>query len=279
MHQNPQHLQPYGYNSQGVDRESIKEPKGKNYPPLLRWFFLGIMLLGYLLISGCVQYDVGVKVTGPHRGLLVQQIHLDEELSGFAGKRAKQWLGGIESRVRSLDGEVKRASAQDLTVKIPFTNAQDLTDKFQRFFQPETPEQANSQALPDLNLLFSLDQSNLLLLQRCHLRLDADLRSLGLVAADGEVIINPGSLFNLQFSLESPWGAKNVDRVDNPILPSIDQAGHRLTWQLQAAELNHIEAVFWLPNPLGLGAIVITLLMLVGFYVKHRQMPWKQASS
>ncbi len=272
-HQNlSPHFQQFGSKPRGI--------KSKYFPPqLVRWCMLGVMLLTSLVISGCVQYDVGVKVAGPHQGLLVQRIHLDEELSGFAGKRAEQWLGGIESRVRSIGGEVKRASAQDLTVKIPFTNAQDLTDKFQRFFQPETPDQTDTQALPDLNLRFSLDQSNLLLLQRCHLRLDADLRSLGLVAASGEVIINPGSLFNLQFSLESPWGAKNIDRVDNPIKPSIDQAGHRLTWQLQAAELNHIEAVFWLPNPLGLGAIVITLLMLVGFYVKHRQMPWDQGSS
>jgi hypothetical protein len=273
LHQNlSPHFQQSGFKPRGIKRKY-------SYPRLVRWCMLGFMLLVSLVISGCVQYDVGVKVAGPHQGVLVQQIHLDEELSGFAGKQAKQWLGGIESRVRSLGGQVKRSSAQDLTVRIPFTNAQDLTKKFQAFFQPETPDQTNSQALPDLDLRFSLDQSNLLLLQRCHLRLDADLRSLGLVAADGEVIINPGSLFNLQFSLESPWGAKNIDRVDNPILPAIDRGGHRLTWQLQAAELNHIEAVFWLPNPLGLGAIVITLLMLVGFYVKHRQMPWQQVSS
>ncbi|NJL89002.1 MAG: DUF3153 domain-containing protein [Coleofasciculaceae cyanobacterium SM2_1_6] len=226
LHQNlPPSFPAYGSHPKYL---RAREPKIKHLPawqrPWGRLFMLGIMLLVSLVISGCVQYDVGVKVAGPHQGVLVQQIHLDEELSGFAGKQAKQWLGGIEARVRSLGGEVKRSSAQDLTVKIPFTNAQDLTDKFKRFFQPETQKLGNSEALPDLNLRFSLEQSNLLLLQRCHLRLDADLRSLGLVAADGEVIINPGSLFDLQFSLESPWGAKiSIELITRSSLRSIKQ--------------------------------------------------------
>lgn len=256
----------------------FQQQNPQRFSQLLRWGFLTLILLCYLAISGCVQYDVGVKFAGPHQGVLVQHIRLGEELSGFGGKQARQWLESIESRVKSLSGQVKRFSPQEITVQIPFVTGQELTEKFNTFFQPNQKSNSKQQeSLPDIDVRFNLQQSNLLLLQRNHLQLDLDLRSLGLVSPEGEVIINPGSLFQLEFSLESPWGAKNISSVDNAIMPTVSQDGHKLTWQLQAAELNHLEAVFWLPSPIGLGAVVIILLTLGGFYAKHRQLPWNKA--
>lgn len=247
---------------------------------LLRWGFLVIILLSYLAISGCVQYDVGVNFAGPHQGVLVQHIRFDEELSSFGNKQARQWLSRMETRAKSLSGQVKRDSPQEITVQIPFTSGQELAEKFNAFFQPQQQisnnKQSGQESLPDLDVRFDLQQSNLLLLQRNHLQLDLDLRSLGLVSPEGEVIINPGSLFQLEFSLEAPWGAKNISHTDNSIVPAVNQNGHKLTWQLQAAKLNHLEAVFWLPSPIGLGAVVIILLILAGFYGKYRQLPWNK---
>lgn len=244
---------------------------------LLRWGFLAIILLSYLAISGCVQYDVGVNFAGPNQGVLVQHIRFDEELSNFGSKQSRQWLSKIETRAKSLSGEVRRDSPQEITVKIPFTSGQELTEKFNAFFQPQPVsknKQSGQESLPDLDVHFDLQQSNLLLLQRNHLQLDLDLRSLGLVSPEGEVIINPTSLFQLEFSLEAPWGAKNISNADHAVIPMTSSDGHKLTWQLQAAKLNHLEAVFWLPSPIGLGALVIILFILTGFYVKYRQLPW-----
>lgn len=245
---------------------------------LLRWGFLAIILLSYLAISGCVQYDMGLNFAGPHQGVLVQHIRFDEELSNFGSKQSRQWLSRMETRAKSLSGQVKRDSPQEITVQIPFTSGQELAEKFNDFFQTQQQVSNNKQSgkdsLPDLDIHFDLQQSNFLLLQRNHLQLDLDLRSLGLVSPEGEVIINPAALFQLGFSLEAPWGAKNISHTDNAIVPTSSQDGHKLTWQLQAAELNHLEAVFWLPSPIGLGAVVIILLILAGFYAKYRQLPW-----
>jgi len=267
----------------------------QSFSQLWRWILLAIILLCYLAISGCVQYDVGVNFAGPHQGVLVQHIRLEEELSGLGGKQAHQWLKSVEARVASLSGQIKRSSPQEITVQIPFNSGQELVEKFNAFFQSSqvsSSKQKNQETLPDLDLRFDLQQSNFLLLQRNHLQLDLDLRSLGLVSPEGEVIINPGSLFELEFSLESPWGARNITKVAKtdkaiaPIVssivssivsPIVSQNGHKLTWQLLPAQLNHLEAVFWLPSPIGLGAVVIMLLTLAGFYGKYRQLPWDQA--
>lgn len=255
---------------QYISRRSLK---------LLRWGFLAIILLSYLAISGCVQYDVGVNFAGPNQGVFVQHIRFDEELSNFGSKQSRQWLSKIETKAKSLAGEVRRDSPQEVTVKIPFTSGQELAEKFNVFFQPQQVgknQQSEQESLPDLDIRFDLQQSNLLLLQRNHLQIDLDLRSLGLVSPEGEVIINPASLFELGFSLEAPWGAKNIP-ADHGLIPITSPDGHKLTWQLQAAEVNHLEAVFWLPSPIGLGALVIILFILAGFYAKYRQLPWAKS--
>ncbi len=261
-----------------VSQQNFRQYISRRSFKLLRWGFLAIILLSYLAISGCVQYDVGVNFAGTNQGVFVQHIRFDEELSNFGGKQSRQWLSRIETRAKSLSGQVKRDSPQEITVQIPFTSGQELTEKLNAFFQPQQQvinnNQSGQESLPDLAVRFDLHQSNLLLLQRNHLQLDLDLRSLGLVSPEGEVIINPGSLFQLGFSLEAPWGAKNISHTDNAIVPTISQYGHKLTWELQAAKLNHLEAVFWLPSPIGLGAVVIILLILAGFYVKYRRLPW-----
>lgn len=264
--------------SQNTPRQYISRYISRRSFKLLRWVSLAIILLSYLAISGCVQYDVGVNFAGPNQGVLVQHIRFDEELSNFGSKQSRQWLSKIEARAKSISGEVRRDSPQEITVKIPFTSGQELTNKFNDFFQSNQEINAKQpENLPDLDVSFDLSQSNLLLLQRNHLQLDLDLRSLGLVSPEGNVIINPASLFQLEFSLESPWGARNIANTNSTLIPLTSPDGHKLTWQLQAAEINHLEAVFWLPSPIGLGALVIILFMLAGFYIKYRRLPWSKA--
>jgi len=106
--------------------------------------------------------------------------------------------------------------------------------------------------------------------QRNQLNYELDLRSLAVLSAKGSIIVSPGSLLDLQFSLQTPWGANILDVGDNTITPQIDEDGHLLVWTLIPGQLNRLGVVYWVPSPLGIGTIVIVLLISSGFYVKYK---------
>jgi hypothetical protein len=97
------------------------------------------------------------------------------------------------------------------------------------------------------------------------------LRSLALIASKGNVLANAGSILDLEFSLKTPWGAKNIQLTETAIEP--EKNGNQLVWKLQPGQLNHIEAVFWLPSPLGIGALLIILFVWGGLYLRYNFMP------
>jgi len=239
---------------------------------------LWVMLLAALLLSGCVKYDLGVNFEGQHRGELVQHIKLGEQLTNFSSSQAQDWLKSIEQRARQLQGKTKRLSDQELLVTIPFSTGAELESKFNQFFNPvakkaSQPATNTELDLPSLNSKLSLTQSNLLLFVRNKLSYDLDLRSLGVISSNGSVIVSPGSLFDLEFSLQAPWGIRSVEKGTDAIKPTVSNKGHRLVWTLQPGQVNHLEAVFWLPSPIGIGTLVIALLVIGGFYLKYQRLP------
>ncbi|HEY9672345.1 MAG TPA: DUF3153 domain-containing protein [Waterburya sp.] len=247
-----------------------------------RFRVLWVILLSSLLLSGCVQYNVGVNFEGEHRGAIVQHIKLGEQLTSFSNEQATEWLKSIERRTRQLEGKAKRVSEREIIVTIPFSSGTELESKFNQFFNPVAKKTPRSQAsetvdLPTFNSQFHLAQGNFFLVQRNKLSYDLDLRSLGVVSTKGNVIVSPSSLLDLQFSLETPWGARGVEKAANAIQPQVYENGHQLVWILQPGQVNHIEAVFWLPSPLGVGTLVIVLLVLGGFYLKYQSFPWTMA--
>ncbi len=245
---------------------------------------LGVILLASLLLSGCVQYDVGVNFEGQHHGQLVQHIKLGEQLTNFSNEQAQEWLRSLERRAGQLQGKTKRLSSQEIVVTIPFSNGAELTSKFNEFFNPVVKEDSPSKTvqtadLPKLDSKLSLEQGNFFFWNRNHLSYDLDLRSLGVLSSNGNVIVSPGSLLDLQFSLETPWGARSIENADNAISPEVHDDGHQLVWTLKPGQLNHLEAIFWLPSPLGIGTVVIVLLVLGGFYFKYKSFPWAATPS
>jgi hypothetical protein len=243
---------------------------------------LWVMLLAALLLSGCVKYDLGVNFQSQHRGELVQHIKLGEQLTNFSSSQAQDWLKSVEQRARQLQGKIKRLSDQELIVTIPFSTGSELESKFNKFFNPSVKKGAQfvpseELDLPSLNSKLSLTQSNLLLFVRNQLSYNLDLRSLGVISSNGSVIVSPSSLFDLEFSLQTPWGARSVENVTDAIKPTISDNGHRLVWILKPGQINHLEAVFWLPSPLGFGALIISLLVVVGFYLKYNRLPGSEA--
>ena len=232
-----------------------------------------IVLLASLLLSGCVQYDVGVNFDNPHRGEIVQHIKLGERLMSFSGNSAIEWLNSIERRTQQLQGKTKRSS-QEITVAIPFNNGAELEEKFNEFFNPTGKKNdftSTAVELPNISSHLSLTQNNLLFLLRNRLSYDLDLRGLSLLSTKGNFLIGSDEILELKFSLNTPWGARSIESNQNAILP--DKTGRQLVWTLKPSQLNHLEAVFWLPSPIGIGAVVIALFVAAGIYLRYNFMP------
>ena len=238
---------------------------------------LWLVLLTSLLLTGCVKYDVGLNFDNSNSGELVQHIKLGERLTSFSGDSVYEWLNSIERRARQLEGKTQRVSQEEIIVTIPFSSGRELQEKFNEFFNSRANQASESvgnqsdSELPKIESNVLLEQNNFLLLVRNRLIYDLDLRSLSLIASKGNVLANAGSILDLEFSLKTPWGAKNVQLTETAIKP--EKNGNRLVWKLQPGELNHIEAVFWLPSPLGIGALLIILFVWGGLYLRYNFMP------
>ena len=239
-------------------------------------FLLPVILCLVTLLTGCVRYDVGVNFDHPQHGTIVQYIKIGEQLTSLSQSEARKWLSSIEERSRILHGKVKKLNAQEVVVTIPFGNGKELTDKFNQFFHTDrdtdTAIVSNKVDLVKLDSEINLQQNNLVFFERNNLELTIDLRALGVLSNQGKIIVSPGSLIDLEFQLKTPLIAHNISGENNlePI-PNAFKKG--LVWQLQPGQINHIEAVFWLPSPLGIGAAVIILLMIFGYLLKYRRFP------
>lgn len=233
------------------------------------------------LVTGCVQYDVGVNFDSQTHGEIVQHIKLGEKLTSFSSEIVGEWLKSVERRVRSLDGKTKRLSDREILVRIPFNNGAELESKFNQFYDPTTIEKnKKSQVanpletdLPKFKSHLSVKQNNLLLALRNRLVLELDLRSLSLLSSNDNLLLSPGGLLELDFSLNTPWGARSIETVTGAIVPKSDRDGKQLVWKLKPGEINNLEAVFWIPSPVGIGALIIALFVAAGISLKYQLLP------
>ncbi|MBD2001322.1 DUF3153 domain-containing protein [Leptolyngbya sp. FACHB-541] len=244
---------------------------------LVRLRVFWIILIAALFLSGCVKYDVGVHYDSQNHGTLVQHVRLSDRLTSFSDA-AQEWLRSVEQRTKQLGGRVKRVSDQELRVTIPFNNGADLEEKFNQFFQSQAEASVDDSTaelgLPELTSHLTLTESNLLLLERNRLSFDLDLRSLGVLSSKGNLLVSPGSLIDLEFSLDSPWGARSVNSSSEAV-----RQGKQLVWMLKPGEINHLEAIFWIPSPLGIGSVAIALFVISGSFVKSLLEPQPEISA
>lgn len=241
---------------------------------VLQTRILFAVLVASLLLAGCVDYDLDVSFDSPNRGAIVQSIKLGEQFTTLSPETAQEWLNSLERRAKQLQGKSQRISDTELTVTIPFYYGAELEQKFNQFFNPTEkaktqPAVTDNTYLPEIKSHLSLKQNNLLLLLRNRLSYDLDLRSLSRLASDGSVIVDPGSLLDLEFRLNTPWGARSVAKGEKAIKPESENKGHQLIWHLQPGKINHLEAIFWLPSPLGIGAVVIAIFVAAGINLKY----------
>lgn len=250
----------------------------KELPQSKNWLRVLFPLVCCLLISltGCVRYDVGINFNTPYNGKIVQQIAISKQLDNLDRTDLKKWFNSIESRAYELQGIVKKPDAEKLLITIPFSNGKELATKFNRLFHSSIPTTSaiatdEDPDLVKLDSAIALRQNNLVFLERNSLDLTVDLRALELLTHQGKIAIESDRLIDLEFKLNTPWLAHAVLKEDN--LQPIPHQNQQLVWQLQPGKINHLQAVFWLPSPIGIGALIITLLMIIGFYLKYRRFP------
>ncbi|MBD3883236.1 DUF3153 domain-containing protein [Phormidium tenue FACHB-886] len=226
---------------------------------------LWLILIAFFLLTGCVRSDIGIRFQDANHGTIVQHIHIDPGKTGLENAIASIWLDNLEQQSKKLGGSFRWAGQQEATLTLPFFNAKDLEAKFNQLFQTEwQPKSAQSPNLPTATSHLQMRSGNWIFWQRFVLDYELDLRSLTPLTAE-TLSLDPSKLLQLKFSLSIPGSAKSLN-AENP--PQLRSKGHQLIWQLHSGELNHLQAVFWLPSPLGIGAALIGLLVVVGAIVR-----------
>jgi hypothetical protein len=229
-----------------------------------------------IALSGCVRYDTGINFYGFNTGEIIQHIQLGDHLNSFNPQAVTTWLNSIEARTHQAQGRLTRLSDREFEIVIPFASTQELVAKTNRFFNPTPP--TNNGTASKFYARLQVEQSNWLVIVKNHLIFDVDLRAIAITNADAQVAIAANNFVDLKFRIQSPWGVQTADLNTSPN-PIATTEGNHTTWQLQPGQIDRIDAVFWLPNPLGIGAIVIMLISMVGYYLKYRQLPWKLTNS
>jgi len=261
-----------------MKQQNFKDGTGKKK----KHFFLLLPFVFCLLtlVTGCVQYDVGVNFESQTRGEIVQHIKLGEKLASFSSETVRDWLNSVEQRVRLLNGKTKRLSETEVMVTIPFNNGAELQNKFNKFYNPiaqtgkKSPVASKLETdLPKFESHMDVKQNNLLLVLRNRLSLELDLRSLSLLSSNGSLLLSPGGLLELDFSLNTPWGAESIATVADALVPESYQQGKQLVWKLKPGEINYLEATFWIPSPVGIGALIIALFVAAGIALKYQILP------
>jgi Protein of unknown function (DUF3153) len=212
-----------------------------------------LMLVLTLGLTGCLDAQTQIRFDSPQQGHITQQIHLGRQLTAAQG-----WLNQLETQAKRLGAQVNRPDRQTLSIALPFTNAQDLETKFNQLVTPPT----GMHDAPAIAAHLQVTTSNFLLFQRDRLSYDVDLTSLGLQAADGTPLFNPGEALDLSFGVAGPWGAGG----------RLGQKINGLTrWQLQPGQPQRIVATLWMPSPIGFGAAAIAGLVAAGTYYQRQR--------
>ncbi len=231
-----------------------------------------IVLLGLtLLLSGCVQADLGITISGQAGGKIQQLVRL--------AKPDRTILSQLQTQARKLGGSSHIQDNTTLELTIPFNRAEELAETLDQLLQPLANN--SSGTLPPIPNHATVDEQNWLLFIRGRFHYDLDLRGFGLAAQaePDSLVLSPGQLLSFRISLETPWGARGISTTPpniptpNQINPDLKQTGHRLLWTLSPGYFNHLEAVYLYPSGMGWGSLAIIGLMIGTWYWQRRSRP------
>ncbi|MCL2932989.1 MAG: DUF3153 domain-containing protein [Trichodesmium sp. MAG_R03] len=233
-----------------------------------------ISFVAVLLLSGCVQYEVGINFQSQTHGEIIQHIKLAKKLQDFPGEIVSDWLKSIQARTYQLQGKTQRISRQEVVVTIPFNNGSELAEKFNSFFQNKDSVESQNYSpqiaadLPKLVSHIDVKQNNFFVALRNKLSISLDLQ---LSQSNSKVIVYPSKLLDLEFNLTTPWGFTNIQSSENNTIHY--QNDQEIIWKLNPGKINSLHVIFWIPSPIGIGAILISLFVYIGIALKYQILP------
>jgi Protein of unknown function (DUF3153) len=232
---------------------------------------VSLLLILMVFLTGCVRYDVGIDFQNQHRGEIIQNINLAPQLSRLSQKEVQEWIDSLQKRAENLNGKLENVSENSFRVIIPFSNGQELSNKFNQLYHQQTrreKKQSDKIDLVNLDAQMSIEQTNLLLLERNLMNFTVDLRGLGVVSQEGNIIVSSGSLLDLNLGITSPLMVQLIQQN-----AQISKKNNELIWHLQPGQINQLEVICWVPSYLGIGGALIILLFFAGYYLKYKRIP------
>ena len=215
----------------------------------LRAVRLLIVIALALGLSSCVDYQLSIQFDSQTHGVLVQTLHLDDRFVALNSEVRQQWLQVFIEEAKTFSGKATSLDDGTLQVRIDFNNGADLVKKFNQLFAAEGL-MTQVPGAPPLLAHIDLTQRNwgVALLNQLHA--DIDLSALKADTAVG----NGGPL--------DRWRTLDLNF-------QIGSFGETSQWILKPGQVTTIDTTFWIPSPIGIGAVVITLLCAAGYGVRH----------
>ncbi len=202
-----------------------------------------------LCLSGCVDYQLGIQFDSQTHGVLRQTLHLDDQFVALNNDAQQQWLQVFIDEARAFSGQVATLDDGTLQVSIDFYNGADLVQKFNRLFA-EDGLMSQVPGAPPLLAHLNLTQQNWGVALVNHLHASIDLSALKADSAIGAGgALDRWRTFNLGFQIAS--------------------TGKTQQWPLQPGRVNTIDTSFWVPSPIGIGAVAITIICAGGYGVRY----------
>lgn len=223
-----------------------------------------------LLLSGCLQSDLTLHFDHNRHGQVSQSIHLGPRGRALLQGSLTDWLDDLTERTQTLGGDL-RPTADGFDWIMPFTTGADLMERFQQVWLAPNAETTAADpmlleipGLGNLPLRLEVSQRNWFLVSRTHLIYDLDLQALSPWLNPQTPVGEVGD--SLTWRLQVPW---NGVVLQSGSMPATLTRPTELVWSLEPGQSHHIEVIFWLPNPIGLGTVVIVFLVLVGYFLRY----------
>lgn len=226
------------------------------------WVLTWVLALG---LTGCIQYDLDLQFDSQTHGQVVQRLQWQ---GGAAAEQLQQWQRPLRARMQAVGGQLRSPQPDTLELVLPFYGGPDLVQRFNQFLGSDLD-------LPPLTLPtgepiqghLDLTQGNWIVVIHNTLSLSLDLRGV----PDGSNLPTPRlqavQWFTGGLTLTTPWG---VQAVATDLGTAGDNLGSGNRWSLVPGQVNHLTVQFWVPSPIGIGAIAITVLMAMGYLIKYR---------
>ncbi|MEM9770456.1 MAG: DUF3153 domain-containing protein [Cyanobacteria bacterium P01_D01_bin.73] len=253
----------YGQSRQPYLARAYRRRHGARWKRTAFWAIAWISLS--VMLGGCVDVEAGIQFWDANHGAIVQTVRLDGSLAALTTGGEQVWFDGLVERSRQLGGKTIERSPGIVTVKIPFNNGQDLTEKFNDLLSASASYSPLAEGATPLATRFSLQQRNFGLAVRNHLEYDLDLRSLQGWSLDTDndsikLSILPRQGFNATFEVAGPRRLSVVSGEGG------EHHGNQWQWPLRSGQANHISVDFWVPSYIGLGALFIAGLVSIGWW-------------